>query len=110
MADQMLLKDQTELFVCECSHHDHIAIAEIFDWSDDGEERPEHLDFNLAYHLAPKPLFQRIKNAVRYVVGIRSSYGDFDEMLLSIESATRLRDMLHKYICEYDRRKLNISP
>ena len=53
---------------------------------------PEHqmiIDYdekdNLAYveiHLKPDNFFKRVRNAIRYIFGHRSIYGDFDEMIV----------------------------
>ena len=49
-------------------------------------------DLFIEVHLTPLPLWGRVKNAVRYVFGSRSIYGDFEEILLSPSDAIDLAD------------------
>jgi hypothetical protein len=51
-------------------------------------------------HLTPLPLWQRVKNAVRYVLGKRSKYGDFEEILLSPVDAVNLGDSLIEWAAQ----------
>ena len=51
-------------------------------------------DLFMEIHLSPLPFWRRVKNAVRYVLGKRSLYGDFEEILLSTTDALILGDAL----------------
>ena len=51
-------------------------------------------DCFIEMHLSPLPLWRRVWNAFRYVLGERSPYGDFEEILLSPTDALILGDSL----------------
>jgi hypothetical protein len=51
-------------------------------------------DLFLEIHLTPLPFWKRLKNAVKYVMGQRSPYGDFEEIVLSPDMALDLGDKL----------------
>ena len=51
-------------------------------------------DFFIEIHLTPLSIWGRVKNAIRYVLGKRSVYGDFEEILLTPEMALDLGDKL----------------
>jgi hypothetical protein len=71
------------LYVCQCGSLEHTLFV-----------CAEEEDFFLEVHLAPLPFWQRVRNAVGYVFGRRSRYGDFEEVLLSPEDAVDLGDRL----------------
>jgi hypothetical protein len=58
-------------------------------------------DFNteiwLQVHLTPMPLWQRLKYAVLYVLGHKTNYGSFAEVLLNKEKTKTLIDTLTKH-------------
>jgi hypothetical protein len=51
-------------------------------------------DFFLEVHLSPLPFRKRLGNALRYLLGKRCKYGDFEEIVLSPASAVALGDVL----------------
>jgi hypothetical protein len=71
------------LYTCRCESLEHIFVV-----SADEE------DFFFEIHLAPLPFLARVKNAVRYLLGRRCKYGDFDVVLLSPSDAVTLGDTL----------------
>ncbi len=71
------------LYTCRCSSLEHIFVV-----SADDE------DFFIEVHLAPLPFWRRMGNAIRYVLGKRCKYGDFDVVLLSPSDAVSLGDTL----------------
>lgn len=73
------------LFVCSCHNIEHQLIVSIDDEWD---------EVFIFVHLYPHPLHKRIINAIKYIFGYRSSFGDFDEIMLSKEDTKRLVDLL----------------
>ena len=71
------------LFVCKCYSLEHSFVV-----SGDDE------DLFIEVHLASVPFWKRVKNAVCYVLGRKSQWGDFEEILLSPEQALDLGDKL----------------
>jgi hypothetical protein len=76
----------SDLFVCECSSHEHILII-----SDD-----EEYCF-ISIHLAPLPFWQRVRCAISYIFGKRSNYGNFEEIVLGPEKMKELMNVLSKH-------------
>ena len=71
------------LFLCRCYSIEHSFVV-----SADGE------DLFIEVHLSSVPFWSRVKNAVRYVLGRKSKWGDFEVVLLSPEQALDLGDKL----------------
>jgi len=71
------------LYSCECFRSEHIFFVCA------NEE-----DLTIEIHLAPLPWHRRLIHAFHYILGRRSRYRDFEEILLSPESALNLGDQL----------------
>lgn len=71
------------LFVCRCYSIEHSFVV-----SADDE------DLFIEVHLSSVPLWQRVRNAIRYILGRKSKWGDFEEVLLSPDQALDLGDKL----------------
>ena len=71
------------LFMCRCFSIEHSFVI-----SADDE------DLLIEVHLSSAPFWGRVKNAVRYILGRKSKWGDFEEILLSPEQALDLGDKL----------------
>jgi len=71
------------LFTCRCGSIEHIFVITADDE-----------DLFIEVHLAPLPLWQRVRQAVKYVFGYRSKWGDFDEILLDPTQALQLGDLI----------------
>ena len=78
---------QKELFVCQCGDVNHSLIMEADD---------EWGSVFCRVHLVRDGFFRRIRNAIRYVFGRRSIYGDFDEFIFNPEDADRLQEVVDK--------------
>ncbi len=77
------------LYVCKCYSMQHSFVVSA-----------DEDDVFIEVHLTPLPLWQRVKNAVRYVLGKRSKYGDFEEILLSPVDAVNLGDSLIEWAAQ----------
>lgn len=85
----MIDNNTSEFFVCECHSLDHMF------------QLSYHKDVPTLYftvHLATETFWRRLLTAIKYVFGYRCRYGDFDEIILSLEKAQELRDHLNKFI------------
>lgn len=71
------------LFLCRCHSIEHSFIV-----SADEE------DLFIEVHLAAAPFWVRVKRAIRYVLGYKSKWGDFEEILLSPDQALDLGDKM----------------
>jgi hypothetical protein len=71
------------LFTCRCGSIEHIFVITADDE-----------DLFIEVHLAPLPLWQRVRQAIKYVFGYRSKWGDFDEILLDPTQALQLGDLI----------------
>jgi hypothetical protein len=55
---------------------------------------PEDRELFVTVHLAPLPFRKRVWNAIRYVFGRRSRYGDHDEVVVNDDDVFRLLELL----------------
>jgi len=69
---------------CSCNLPEHeLRISEIV-WSD-------QTDYTIQVHLSTwHGFFGRLKNAIKYLFGHRSMYGDFDEIIITQQDITDL--------------------
>lgn len=80
------------LFVCACYNVEHQI---IFTYN------PEWDEIYVSVYLRPDNFFKRIKNAVKYIFGHRSRYGDFDEFIFNNNDIERLKTVLNNVsICK----------
>jgi hypothetical protein len=86
---------KNELFVCNCEFLEHSFVLSI----DDGDGWYGWIpSAYISVHLCQcNNFFGRLKNAVRYLVGGRSRYGDYAEFILKYNDVSRLIDMLTAY-------------
>ena len=80
--------ERNELFICSCGNVEHQIILSYFDDEPEGE-------VYCTIHLKPeRSILKRIKNAIRYIFGHRSIYGDFDELIFKSEDADKLQKVV----------------
>lgn len=78
--------ERTDLFVCKCGDVSHQLILSTLDTKED-EKRIVYA----AFHLDNYGFWNRLKNAAKYVLGIKRKDGDFDNLLLKAEDMDRLK-------------------
>lgn len=62
---------------------------------------PEWDEIDALVYLRPDNFFKRIKNAVKYIFGHRSRYGDFDVFIFNNNDIERLKTVLNNVsICK----------
>lgn len=77
-----------KLFVCDCNSVEHQIVITYF-------PDEKYGDIYCSIHLKPESnFFKRIRNAVKYIFGHRSIYGDFDEFIFKPEDADRLQKVV----------------
>ena len=77
------------LFVCDCGSLEHQFVVSCFNDDDDIDDW-----VYVSIHLAPVAWYKRVWEAVKYVMGKRSRYGAFEEMILGEESCQELGTVL----------------
>ena len=85
----MKQSEYQELFICECHDpsHQFIISADPLD-----SEFPE---VYISVHLnRDHNIFKRIWTAMKYVFGMRSILGDFDEVIIRPDDADRLQEVV----------------
>lgn len=75
---------EQEFFICQCNSPEHQLIFTYFSDEIGG-------DVYVLVHLKPDSLWERIKNAIKYIFGYKSKYGDFDEFIFKKEDANKLQ-------------------
>jgi hypothetical protein len=81
---------ERHFFVCRCSDVSHQFV--ISQDPDDSEL------IYISIHLEHLPLWKRIKHAIRYILGKKSIYGDFDEIILD---KSQVKLMINKLVYCY---------
>ena len=80
---------------CDCHDFDHIA---RFMWLDSDKEE----DFPILFHTVSLrtglPWWKRIWEAVKYVFNRTSVYGDFCELVLTVDDARKLSAWLDEFV------------
>ncbi len=74
------------LFTCRCYSIEHSFVV-----SADEE------DLFVEVHLAALPFWSRVKHAFNYVLGRKSKWGDFEEILLDPSTALDLGDKITEW-------------
>lgn len=72
-----------DLFICECNNTEHQIVFSHFE--------DDHEEVYMSVHLVPEyNIWKRLKNAIKYLFGHRSIYGDFDEFIFQKKDAYKL--------------------
>jgi hypothetical protein len=83
---------KSEYFDCACSDFDDV-IRFVYEDEDDG-----FIELYLEIHLNGRiSFFRRIWNAVKYIFGVKTKYGNYGNWILSYNDVDRLQAMLKKY-------------
>lgn len=91
-----LRPDVQELLTCKCGDPSHQMVI--------GYNLDEFNEVYLSVHLAREyNILKRIWIAMKYVFGMRSIYGDFDEIVLSPLDAPKLQKVVDHLNQENDR-------
>ena len=77
---------------CECSSMEHTMRFMYWKEKDPSDDR-----VYVTIHLAPeKSFWKRLVNAIKYMFGYRSRYGDFDEVIIEPTKAKQIVTLLSK--------------
>ena len=84
------MNKEEHFVICDCGDVDHMFVLSYYP-----EDEPPLLI--LSAHLNPsRPWYRRIWRAVTYIFGVRSKYGDFDEVLIDDRKKVReLEEFVH---------------
>lgn len=72
---------EKELIICSCNSTDHQLLFLGIEDSKYGNEVYMHV------HLPTQSFWKRLKHGIKYILGYKSRYGDFDEVILQKEHA-----------------------
>lgn len=78
---------ESKFFICRCNNTEHQLVFNYFEDDIGG-------DVYVEVHLVPDSFWKRIKNAIKYIFGHRSKYGDFDEFIFKKEDANKLQEVV----------------
>lgn len=78
---------EQKFFICQCNSTEHQLVFNYFP-----DERGG--DVYVEVHLVPDSFWKRIRNAIKYIFGHRSMYGDFDEFIFKKEDANKLQEVV----------------
>jgi hypothetical protein len=74
--------------ICDCQDPEHQFVLTYYE---DDEEKEMYMQVHLVNY---DNFFRRLWTAVRYLFGYRSRYGEFDEVVLNLDSVRTLVDFL----------------
>ena len=80
--------ERRETLICQCNSEEHQF---SFVWFEDEHGKGEVF---MEIHLTPHTLWGRLKNAIKYIFGYRSVYGDFDEVTLKKNDVHKLEKVV----------------
>lgn len=80
--------ERRETLICYCNSEEHQF---SFVWFEDEQGKGEVF---MEIHLTPNTFWERLKNAIKYILGYRSVYGDFDEVILKKEDVHKLEKVV----------------
>src|SRR5574343_241568 len=81
--------DNVKIVFCDCKSPEHLIIME--DW----ENEPY---ISVSYSLLPGNIFRRYIQAIKHILGFRSRYGDFGELLINVDEAKDLIVFLQNFV------------
>lgn len=99
--------NRTESFLCNCGDVSHNMIFQLHDYNSDNEE-DEHYPDDVELFIYIKlnqcySFWKRVGNAIRYILNLTPSSGDYDGLLLKYEDVDRMQNILTEYRNRYNR-------
>lgn len=79
---------------CECSSMEHNARIDVFPGY---EQDPEPRMF-LSMHLKTGDFWYRLVKGIKYILGYRSRYGEYDEIIINKQTAIDMKIVCENYI------------
>jgi hypothetical protein len=84
----MKIEDEILIQICECSSFEHQL---IYWWCE--EDKTLYVHPHLYTY---RNFFQRLWMGLKYIVGYKSRYGEFDSLIFSPEHLLKLKEFLNK--------------
>ena len=81
------MKDTREIEICQCNNLEHQIFFQ-FD-PDDGYNDSLYINVALNHYY---PWYKRIWTGLKYVLGYKCRYGNYDEIILDRKQVERIRD------------------
>ncbi len=78
---------QTEIIICDCHSEEHQV---VFVWEEEIHEDHEFNQVYMHFHLVKYGFWTRVKTAFWHILGRKSRYGAWDEIIIST-------DDIHKF-------------
>jgi hypothetical protein len=86
-----------ELFICDCGDVEHQFILASSDSVNEDDCLYLHIKLN-----QNAGFFKRLKTAFLYLLGKKSIYGDFDEVIINKATAEKLINSLSKFTSQFE--------
>ena len=83
-----------QLFICDCGDIEHSFV--LTHEKESTDIWPS--DLYLSVYLRDQSIWKRIKTGIKYILGHKSKYGAWDEILLTPERAQEVVDFIQEYI------------
>jgi hypothetical protein len=83
------IKESAEIFVCDCNSREHQIVFQ-YDFDD-----------NYVYchiHLSQYSFWKRVKVAIKYILGYKCKYGNWEEFIWNVDDAPKLEEMAKRLI------------
>jgi hypothetical protein len=80
------MESKVKVFICDCHSYEHQAI-----FHSDEETQDLYVSIHLITH---KNILKRVWYAVKYICGIKSKFGAWDEFIFKPEDKRKLRKYL----------------
>ena len=77
---------------CDCQDFDHLLRIAYFD------DKDIHNELYIEVHLRQKSFLKRLWLGLKYVFGFRSSFGDFDEFVMTRKKVLEIKKVLEDFI------------
>lgn len=98
---------EQEVFICTCTSLEHQFAISYLPGDKDKDLLP---NLFLSVHLSScLPWYKRVWQGIKYVLGYRCKYGDFDEVWFQNEDVWRLKSILNEYISELTKQEKEVE-
>lgn len=95
----MDIEHESLLIRCDCHSLDHLAEFSLFTYDNDNPA------LYLTVHLNSwQGVFRRLWVGFKYAFGYKSRYGNWDEMIINVDQAKKIRNVCNSYIAAEARR------
>lgn len=94
-------KFEQDLVICSCGDVSHQLIISTFEYVNSKGEN--EIDCFIQIHLNKHNFWNRLKIAIKYIFGLQSKFGAFEEIVVDKKNAEKIKNCMQTYLTKSEK-------